>query len=61
MFVTKGTRAWDAWLAHKGVRSMPSKSSPLAGGKEGWWFPTLWPPGVDPPPADGGADYGIGG
>jgi hypothetical protein len=52
VFVIQGTPAWNAWLAHKGVRSMPTNTSAHAPGKSGWWFPSLWPPGVDPPPGD---------
>ena len=48
-FVAVGTRAWNAWLAHKGVRSHPMTTDP-ASRRTGWWFASLWPPGVDPPP-----------
>lgn len=46
VFVAKGTRAWDAWVArgHK-----PGLDFSRRAGKTGWWFPSLWPPGVDPP------------
>jgi hypothetical protein len=59
VFVAKGTRAWDAWVArgHKpGLaysRGMPGDS------RTGWWFPTLWPPGVDPPSPADEADFGV--
>lgn len=48
VFVRTETPEWQAWLAHKGRSSIPSSYS-----KEhravGWFFPTRWPPGHDPP------------
>jgi len=45
IFVRKDSDAWRAWLAHKGVRSMPTIRR-MKDGKpiEGWEFPTLFPP-----------------
>lgn len=48
VFVAQGTRAWDAWLAHKGARSHPTTTDKVTR-KTGWWFESLWPPGADPP------------
>lgn len=46
VFVAKGTRAWEAWVAHG---HKPGLDSARQGGRNGWWFASLWPPGHGPP------------
>lgn len=41
IFVIAGSDAWRAWLAHRRARSFPTTSR---GGREGWFFPSLFPP-----------------
>lgn len=51
VFVYVGTRAWDAWLDHRarktGLRSCPTTRLFVegVGWRDGWHFPTLFPPG----------------
>ena len=53
VFVFEGTRAWDAWVAHKRAttgRPWTLTTSRAVNGRCGWFFPTLFPPkGADPP------------
>ena len=49
VFVIRGTDAWQAWCAHRaasGVKPPPAQTSTSHPGKTGWWFATLFPPGV---------------
>ena len=59
VFVAVGTRAWTAWLAHKRRPTHPTTTNKQTG-QTGWWFPSLWPPGVDPPapPDEAGCEAG---
>jgi hypothetical protein len=57
IFVFVGTRAWDAWCAHKfratGVRWTLSRWTNVDGKpREGWWFPSLFPPAAATGPPD---------
>ena len=53
VYVVKGTRAWEAWLRAGHKPGLDHATGP-DGKRNGWWMPTLWPPGADPP-ADGEA------
>jgi hypothetical protein len=51
LFVIKGSRAWDAWMDHR-LRVEAKRSCPTyrkfiegLGMRDGWDFPTLFPPG----------------
>ena len=47
VFVIKGTRAWLAWAKAKGKRPSQLPTCNSSGHRgEGWWFPTLYPPGA---------------
>lgn len=55
IFVIKGTRAWDAWMAERlrtrGMASAPTTRHVVDGrSREGWFFPTLFPPDATGPP-----------
>jgi len=50
--VAVGTRAWDAWIRHG---HKPGLNMSRHQGKNGWFFPSLWPPGCDPPADEAGA------
>jgi len=48
VFVIEGTRAWEAWLAHKRAttgRPFTLTTAHVVDGKSrrGWWFPSLFP------------------
>lgn len=49
VFVIEGSKAWDAWIAHRranGVRPLlPPTGSSLVNGRSvrGWWFESLFP------------------
>lgn len=58
VFVAQGTRAWQAWVAHG---HKPGLNTSTHQGRNGWWFPALWPPGVDPPAAADEAAESAGG
>ncbi len=54
VFVYVGTRAWEAWLAHKlrttGVRWTLTTTRTVDGERRtGWDFPTLFPPEIEEP------------
>ena len=56
IFVIKGTRAWDAWIADRrhrtGIASMPTIWKTINGiRKEGWFFSTLFPSGNEGKPS----------
>ena len=45
VFVIKGTSAFEAWRVARGVRGFPTLTRVVDGkSREGWMFPTLWPP-----------------
>ncbi|MBN8958567.1 MAG: helix-turn-helix domain-containing protein [Rhizobiales bacterium] len=53
IFVFKGTRAWDAWVAHKSRErrvtwNLSTRAVIDGKSREGWWFPTLFPPSQQP-------------
>lgn len=57
VFVFKGTRAWDAWMQHRrrtrGIASAPTTLRTIDGRRrEGWFFPTLFPPDATGPPKE---------
>lgn len=49
VFVAKGTRGWDAWVAYRRARGeMPPcdhSKDPQNRGRTGWWFESAFPPG----------------
>ena len=55
VWVVKGTRAWDAWVSRGHKPGLDYSRPPVGKPQGGWWFPSLWPPGVDPPADAGGA------
>ena len=55
VFVVKGTPAWGAWIARGHKPGLDYATAPDGRKRGGWYFPTLWPPGAEPP------DEGAGG
>jgi len=54
VFVQRGTRAWEAWIAYRRrmgmVPSMPVRDGHGEhAGKTGWYLPSLFPPSTGPP------------
>lgn len=52
VFVIDGTRAWDAWVAHRRKSGqIPSMPTCLGSGeyanRRGWWLPSLFPPPIE--------------
>lgn len=43
VFVQEGSKAWDAWIAHR-ARSARRVPTAWSEGKTGWWFESLFPP-----------------
>jgi hypothetical protein len=57
IFVIKGTRAWEAWMVRRlkthGMASAPTTRHTVDGRlREGWFFPTLFPPDATGPPKE---------
>jgi hypothetical protein len=55
IFVIRGTPAWDAWMVERkrktGIGSAPTTRHVVNGSmREGWFFPTLFPPDATGPP-----------
>ena len=61
VFVAKGTRAWDAWVSRGHKPGLDYAKPPGGRVGSGWYFRSLWPPGVDPPGDAGAAGSAIGG
>lgn len=55
VFVIEGTRAWNAWLAHRRRLGLLASAPVTVGhgehaGKRGWYFDSLFPPPPTGPP-----------
>ena len=61
VWVAKNTRAWDAWVSRGHKPGLDYSTPPVGKPRGGWYFPSLWPPGVDPPAPRGEAGCEAGG